>query len=82
VPPTRAGSIPGRLLRLLRAGIKALFTSEPMNNVPTWTNASVLGRFAIRRGMTSSHASRCLDSLVFEPGEAVLFWNLKKVARG
>ncbi len=65
-----------------RAGIEVLFTSEPMKQCVYVDQCVVLGRFAIRRGMTSSHAV-ALASTAWSSSQVkqYVFWNLKKVAK-
>ena len=64
------------------SGIRTLFTSEPTKQFAYVDQCVVLGRFAMRRGMTSSEAL-ALASTAWSASQMkqYVLWNLKKVAK-
>lgn len=81
-----AGSVPGGFFSrgvaqsAAEAGIKLLFTSEPMTSPQTMGECLVQGRFTVYRGMTSSAAAALLRS-PWPRWRQSAWWTTKKLAK-
>lgn len=64
-----------------RAGIKALFTSEPTATCFEVDGCLVIGRYAVQRGMKPETAARLARGDIGPRLRQKLFWNAKKAAK-
>lgn len=82
-----SGSVPGGFYNAKvgraadAAGLKHLFTSEPV--ITSWDvgGCRVLGRFALTNGMSSRRVARIAAGARIERASQYLSWNLKKAAK-
>jgi peptidoglycan/xylan/chitin deacetylase (PgdA/CDA1 family) len=64
-----------------RAGIRTLFTSEPLQSVGSVDNAVLVGRFSIQRGDPASLPAEFIASNPTRRFRAYTYWNTKKLAK-
>lgn len=61
-----------------RAGIAALFTSEPTTEVEQITDCKVIGQFCVYRGMSAEHAAALAAGNWFATKQQKALWEAKK----
>jgi len=85
--PVTSASVPGgdysaRVGRAAEAaGVKHLFTSEPVATAWTVGGCRVMGRFALTNGMSSGKVARIAAGAAADRAEQYLSWNLKKAVK-
>lgn len=63
------------------AGIKALFTSEPIARCHSVENCLILGRYAVSRTVSSEVIARIVSSELSPRMKQLILWNLKKIGK-
>jgi hypothetical protein len=82
-----AGSVPGGyfssvVARAAReAGIRVLFTSEPVTHVDVSGDSMIVGRFTIRRGDPHHRAQRLVSASTWTRSLAWASWNAKGLVK-
>ena len=85
--PVIAASIPAGYysrniaLAAARAGIKLLFTSEPVTTTRMVEDCTVAGRFSIHRGVSADWVAAVVAGRIRPRLQRYLFWNGKKLAK-
>ena len=63
------------------AGIRTLFTSEPVTSSHSVNGCLVAGRYAIQRGTSAATAASMASGAIAPRCRQWVFWNMKKVAK-
>lgn len=85
--PVYTGSVPGGFYSpgvadaAKQAGIRLLFTSEPVAGVTRREGIVILGRYSIQQGTTAALAGKIAAGAVVPRLQQFLFWNAKKMAK-
>jgi peptidoglycan/xylan/chitin deacetylase (PgdA/CDA1 family) len=80
-------SVPGGYYRpnvavaAIQAGIKTLFTSEPVRRAHVVDGCLVVGRYSIRRGASAEEAARAAAGAAVSWVPAYAGWNARKLAK-
>jgi peptidoglycan/xylan/chitin deacetylase (PgdA/CDA1 family) len=80
-------SVPGGYYRrnvavaAAQAGVKALFTSEPVRSAHVVDGCLVLGRYSIRQGASAEEAARAANGAAASWVPAYAGWNARKLAK-
>jgi peptidoglycan/xylan/chitin deacetylase (PgdA/CDA1 family) len=64
-----------------QAGVKNVFTSEPVRKVKDRSGCRVLGRFSIQQGVSSQRAAALAAGEFWPHFEQRAFWEMKKLAK-
>ncbi len=85
--PVDVASVPGGYFSTVvaraarEAGIRVLFTSEPVTHVDTCNGMLVVGRFTIRRGDPHDRAQRLVAASAWARARAWASWNAKGLVK-
>jgi hypothetical protein len=85
--PVNTASLPGGYYRhdvaaaAARAGIRELFTSEPVTAMGTVDGCSVFGRFVIQRGVPEHWLASLVAGRVWPRFQCYALWNAKKLLK-
>jgi peptidoglycan/xylan/chitin deacetylase (PgdA/CDA1 family) len=85
--PVNTASLPGGYYcrnvaaSAARAGIRELFTSEPVTAMGTVDGCSVFGRFVIQRGVPEQWLASLVSGRVWPRFECYALWNAKKLLK-
>jgi len=64
-----------------RAGLRVLFTSEPVSSIGEVNGCALIGRYSIQRGTSSQTAAALAGGDWLAVFKQALYWNLKKVIK-
>jgi len=85
--PVDSASVPGGYFSAVvaraarEAGIRVLFTSEPVTHVDTSGDMLIVGRFTIRRGDPHDRAQRLVSASAWARSRAWASWNAKGLVK-
>jgi peptidoglycan/xylan/chitin deacetylase (PgdA/CDA1 family) len=86
--PVTTASIPGGYYSrsvataAARAGIRLLFTSEPVTSTHLLGGCTLTGRFTVQQGVSASWVGAVMAGEIRPRLQRYLFWNGKKVLKG
>jgi peptidoglycan/xylan/chitin deacetylase (PgdA/CDA1 family) len=86
--PVRTASIPGGYYSrrvaaaAARAGIRLLFTSEPVTSTQVLEGCTLAGRFVVQQGVSASWVGSVVAGEMRPRLQRYLYWNGKKILKG
>jgi hypothetical protein len=85
--PVQTGSVPGGFFSrkvakaAAKAGLRALFTSEPTAGTYSVNGCAVLGRFTLQQGASAQTAAALARGQLVPCLRQSLYWNAKKILK-